>query len=132
MAQTALVETQIKEGQRLIDRLAQEGVPVTAAAWIKESDSGDWYLYLVTTLVSEGSGKKPAYHRVNTVIRAMQGDGFEMDPFAKKVIGPHDPIARDLLAHPLGRAGRSPTPFQGSRLGDLAVEEAYIYPRPPT
>jgi hypothetical protein len=26
----------------------------------------------------------------------------------------------------------SPTPFRGSRLGDLDVEEAYIYPPPPT
>src|SRR5262245_19993970 len=93
MAQATLVEMQIKEGQRLIDRLAQEGLAVPAAAWVKESDSGDWYLYLATPLVSEGGGKKPAYHRVNTVIREMQKEGFGMDPFAKKVIGPNDPIA---------------------------------------
>jgi hypothetical protein len=132
MAQATLVEMQIKEGQRLIDRLAQEGVAVPAAAWVKESDSGDWYLYLATPLVSEGGKKKPAYHRVNTVIREMRKEGFGMDPFAKKVIGPNDPIAKDLVAHRDGRPGGPPTLFRGSRLGDLAVEEAYIYPRPPT
>jgi hypothetical protein len=132
MAQAILVDMQIKEGQRLIDRLAQEGVDVTAAAWVKESESGDWYLYLATPLVTERGGKRPAYHRVNAVIRELQKEGFGMDPFAKKVIGPHDPIAKDMVANRRGRPGGPPTPFGGSRLGDLAVEEAYIYPPPPT
>ena len=132
MAQATLVELEIKEGQRLVDRLLQDGVPVTAAAWVKESESGDWNLYLVTPLVSEGGRKRPAYHRVNLVIREMQKEGFGMEPFPKKVISPQDPIAKDILAHRRGRQGGPPTPFQGSRLGDLAVEEAYIYPLQPT
>jgi hypothetical protein len=131
MAEATLVNMQLTEGQRLIDRLAQNEVAVTAAAWVKESESGDWYLYLATPLVGEGGGKKAAYHRVNEVIREMQEEGFGMDPFAKKVIGPNDPIAKDLLTHRVGRPGGSPTTFRGNRLGDLAVEEAYIYPRPP-
>jgi hypothetical protein len=132
MAEATLVDMQLKEGQRLIDRLAREGVAVTAAAWVKESESGDWYLYLATPLVGEGGGKRAAYHRVNEVIRKMQEEGFGMDPFAKKVIAPADPIASDLVARHEGRPGGPPTPFRGGRLGDLAVDEAYIYPRPPT
>lgn len=132
MAQATLVEMQLREGQRLIDRLVQAEVPVPAAAWVKESESGDWYLYLATPLVREGGRKRPAYHRVNTVIREMQKEGFGMDPFEKKVIGPHDPIAKDMVAHRRGRPAGPPTSFRGSRLGELAVEEAYIYPPPPT
>jgi hypothetical protein len=132
MAQATLVEMQIQDGQRLIDRLAREGVPVTAAAWVKESESGDWYLYLATTLVSESGGKRPAYRRVNAVIREMQKEGFGMDQFEKKVISPHDPIAKDIVANRSGRPGGAPTLFRGSRLGELAVEEAYIYPPLPT
>jgi hypothetical protein len=123
-----LVDMQIKEGQRLIDRLAREEVVVTAAAWVKETESGDWYLYLATPLVGEGGGKRTAYRRVNEAIRELQEEGFGMDPFAKKVIAPNDPIAKDLLAHRRGRPGGPPTPFGGGRLGDLPVEEAYIYP----
>jgi hypothetical protein len=122
----------IKDGQRLIDRLAKEGVAVTAAAWVKESESGDWYLYLATPLVTDDGGKRPVYHRVNEAISELQEEGFGMDPFAKKVIGVHDPIAADMVAHRAGRPGGPPTPFRGSRLGDLAVEEAFIYPRPAT
>ena len=51
-----------------------------------------------------------------------------MDPYDKKVIGPHDPIARDMAAHRQARPGGPPTLFRGSRLGELDVEEAYIYP----
>ena len=119
---------QITEGQTLIDRLTHEGISVMAAAWVKESESGDWYLYLATPLVTEGGGKRPAYHRVNAVIREMQKEGFGMDPFEKKVVGPHDSIAKDMIANRGGRPGGPPTPFRGSRLGELYVDEAYIYP----
>jgi hypothetical protein len=132
MAQTTLVEMQINEGQRLIDRLAQEDIAVTAAAWVKETESGDWYLYLATPLVGEDGATRPAYRRVNSVIHEMQKEGFGLDPFEKKVIGPHDPTANDMVANRIGRPAGPPTPFRGSRLGHLAVEEAYIYPAPPT
>jgi hypothetical protein len=132
MAQTILVEMYIKEGQRLIDRLIEAGVAVTAAAWVHESETGDWYLYLATPLVPDDGGTRQAYHRVNEVIRELQKEGFGMDPFAKKVIGVHDPIAADLVANRNGRPGGPPTAFRGCRLGDLAVEEAFIYPRPST
>ncbi len=132
MAQAALVEMQIREGQTLIERLAHEGIAVTAAGWVKESESGDWYLYLATPLVAEDGGKRSAYHRVNTVVRKMEEEGFGMDPFEKKVIGPHDPIARDMVANREASPAGPPTRFRGSRLGELAVDEAHIYPPLPS
>jgi hypothetical protein len=132
MAQAALVEMQIKEGQTLLERLRHEGIPVTAAGWVKESESGDWYLYLATPLVGEDGGTRSAYGRVNAVIRNMEEEGFRMDPFDKKLIGPNDPIAKDMAAHRQARPGGPPTLFRGSRLGAQYVEEAYIYPLPPT
>ena len=48
---------------------------------------------------SKNGATRSAYGRVNAVIRKMEEEeGFRMDPFDKKVIGPHDPIARDMLA----------------------------------
>src|SRR5438552_18981092 len=126
MDQATLVEIQIQDGERLIDRLSEEGIAVTAACWVKESESGQWFLYLATPLVGEDGATRPAYRRVNRVIREMQKEGFGMDPFEKKVTGAHDPIAKDMVANRGGRPGGPPTPFRGSRLGDLAVEEAYI------
>jgi hypothetical protein len=128
MGQTTLVDLQLKSGQWFIDRLLGKGIPVTVAGWVKESESGDWYLYLATPLVGQEGAKRTAYRRVNEVIREMQRDGFWNDPFAIKVINPHDSIARDMEAHRARRPAPIPTPFRGTRLGDLEVEEAYIYP----
>jgi hypothetical protein len=128
MAQGTLVEMRIRDGQRLIDRLAQEGIAVTAASWVKESESGEWYLYLATPLVGEDGATRAAYRRVITVVRELENEGLWIDPFEIKVIGPKDPIARDIAAHQDTRRAKIPTRFRGSRLGELAVEEAYIYP----
>jgi hypothetical protein len=128
MAQSTLIGLQITEGQRLIERLVQEGIPITAAAWVKEYDSGDWYLYIATPLVSRNRGTGPAYRPVNTVIRAMEDEGFGLDFFDKKLLGVNDPRTKDILAHRKGRPGGPPTPFRGARLGNLAIDEAYIYP----
>jgi hypothetical protein len=129
MAQTSLVEMQIQQGQQLVDRLAVEGIPVTAAGWVKESESGAWFLYLATPLVGTDGAKKPAYSRVNAVIRDMQKEGIWLD-LEKKVIGLNNPIAKDMAAHRDSRLpARIPTWFRGARLGELPVEEAYIYPQ---
>jgi hypothetical protein len=119
---------EIQNGQRLIDRLVQEGIAVVAACWVRESESGDWYLYLATPLVGEDGATRPAYHRVNIVIRAMQKEGILLGPIEKKVIGPHDPIARDVVASLGRRPPRTLTRYQGGRLGDLPFEEAFVYP----
>jgi hypothetical protein len=119
---------QIKDGQRLIDRLRAEGIEVSVAGWLKESDSGDWYLYLATPLVGAGGAKRQAYHRVNAVMRGMEEDGLWVDPFEIKVIGPHDPIAKDM-ARESRRRSKIPTRFGPGRLGELLyVDDGFIYP----
>jgi hypothetical protein len=128
MDQATLVEMQIADGRRLIDRLVREGISVTAAGWAKETESGQWYLYLATSLVGEDGATRAAYRRVNAVIDEMQKEGFSIDPFEIKVIGPDDSIARDMEAHRSGRQTTIPTRFRGHELGDLAIEEAFIYP----
>jgi hypothetical protein len=119
---------QIRDGQRLLERLSREGVAATAAAWVNESESGWWFLYLATPLVRKDGATTPAYGRLLEVIGEMEKEGFELDPFEIKVIGPHDPIARDIVAH-RGRLGALGSRwFRGARLGELAVEVAYLYP----
>jgi hypothetical protein len=128
MAQTTLVEIQVRDGQRLIDLLGRNGVDITAAAWIHEGESGDWYLYLATPLVSENGDTLPAYRRLNEVYRSMRDEELGVDQFEVKMIGPHDPIAEDIAKNRSPRPGKSPRRFTGGRLGELSVEQAWIYP----
>src|SRR4051812_20518812 len=124
MAQTLLVEMQITDGQHLIERLNRGAVTVTAAAWVLESDGGDWYLYLVPPLVGEDGATRPAYQHVNSVIREMEKEGMEIE-VEKKVIGLDDPIAKDLVAYRDSHPSKKPTWFLGWRLGDLPIEAAF-------
>ncbi len=128
MAQATLVEMQIQHAQRLIDRLIQEGIGVTAACWARETDSGDWILYIATPLIPKEGSMRTAYRRVNEVIRKMQEEGFWIETDQLKLVGSSDPIARDLVDHLKNRSPKTPSWFRGYKLGDLAVEEAYVYP----
>jgi hypothetical protein len=128
MDQATLVEMQIQDGRRLTDKLAAEGIPVTAAFWAKEGESGQWYLYLATPLVGEDGATRAAYRRVNAVILQAQEDSCRIDPLEVKVIAPGNPIAKAAAAVRDRQAGIGPTWFRGDRLGGLSVEAAYIYP----
>lgn len=126
MDKGTLVEKQIEDGRLLIDRLRAEGVSVTAAAWIKESESGWWYLYLATPLVGPGGAKTPAYRRVNAVLREM-AEPLWVEPLDIKVVGPDSPVGKAL--HELQQ--RYPGRYGGPTLGGLGIEGAYIYPATP-
>ncbi len=129
MDQATLVEVQIQDGKRLIDRLVEEGVRVTAAAWIKEGDGGMWYLYLATPLVTEEEGKEPAYGRVNEVIRQMPAP-FWVDPFDIKVVSPKHRIAQAIADVNRRQAWSSALRygFEGRQVGGVGIDSAYVYP----
>jgi hypothetical protein len=125
MDQGTLVEMEIQEGKRLIDHLVEEGVPVTGAAWLKEEENGRWYLYIVTPLVTEEGGTRPAYRRVNAVIRQMS-EPPRLPPFSQMVVAPASPVGQKVQE--LQR--KAPVRFDGPRFGDVLVEGAYVYPPP--
>jgi hypothetical protein len=128
MDQIALVDKQIEAGQKVLEALFQEAVPVTAACWLKESESGRWFCYLITPLVGEDGATRAAYHRVFPVIRRLRDAGFWIDTMEVKVIGPTAPIAQAVAEfqrqHPGSLRGR----HGGYSLARLDIDDAYIYP----
>jgi hypothetical protein len=127
MDQGPLVKEQIEDGKRFLQRLTEEGFPITAAAWIKASERPRWYLYIATPLVTEDTDKRQVYRRINTVFDQMP-QPFWMEMFQTMAIAPSSPVAQ-AVAGPYQRyAGRGPLRYNGELLGDLSVEEAYIYP----
>lgn len=125
MDQIPLVNEQIEAGRKLVERLTANGVPITAAGWVKESDLWQWYLYLVTPLVGEDRGRTPAYRRILAVFPGGP-EPSEIDPFQIKVVGPSEPVGRAILD-----AQRQGRPWSGSgitSLGGLSVDAVYVYP----
>lgn len=48
MDKEILVTSGIRAGHRLLDQLARESFAVSAAAWLRMIDDGQWYLHIVT------------------------------------------------------------------------------------
>lgn len=120
-----LVEEQIDDGQRLIDRLSQQNIPVEMACWVKPVDEDRWSLYIAASLVDE-KGAAGAYREVYRVLRSLQNCWVTDSDV--KLIGLSDQITKDVLDIRKRFPGRSPTRSRRPRLGNLAVEETYVYP----
>jgi hypothetical protein len=127
MDQIPLVAEQIDDGKRLIARLVEEGIPVTAAFWVKESQNGRWYLYIATSLVGKGGATLRAYGRILPLLEHMPPP-FGITSFRVKAVGPSDPIAEAALALQERHPGNRGFYYEGSQLGGKYIEAAYIYP----
>lgn len=120
-----LVEGQIDDGLQLLDRLAGEGVAVRAACWVKPVEEDRWTLYIATPLVDEG-GKMSAYREVYRVLRQLESAWMTVSDIT--VVGEKHPITQELLDLQRHFSGKAPTRYRRPLLGNLAVEEIYIYP----
>lgn len=131
MDQASLVMPQIDAADQFLRHLQGFGFPMTAAAWIKEPDLRDWYLFIASAKV-EDVGLRDAYSVLLDVFHQFPPTLW-LDRFRIRLIGSTNPIANDLLAvrakYPLPAV--SPIRFYGPRLGDLSVEGAYLYPSLP-
>jgi hypothetical protein len=125
MDQSTLVEDQIDDGRRFVERFAADGNPVQAAFWVKTAEEGLWFLYVATEIVDR-EGPAAAYRAVHAALRKL---GESWVPSSEiKVISPNNPVAQDVLAVMARHPGRLATRFGGKTLGSIAVEQTYIYP----
>lgn len=126
-----LVAETLADGQKLVERLTQEGFEITVAFWVMPSELGKWHFYIVTPLV-ESEGIFQANLQLVLAMRRIPPGSI--GPLMVRLIGPSNPMARDALAVLQGPYGlRVPPPlWLGRQLGDLIIEGAYIYPIPKT
>jgi hypothetical protein len=129
----ALVSEQIKAGQQLVERLRGAGIPLTAAAWVKPTERYQWYLYLVTPLVGEDRAVRPASRRIRPIVRALQDEGVWIEPSDLMLIGTTEATGEAIAAIsrqvPPRRFG---TRYGGASLGELSIDDAYVYAPPAT
>jgi hypothetical protein len=126
MDQVPLVESQIDDGQRLVEKLTQDGFEVTAAGWIKTIDDGQWFLYIASPVVDK-QGPFRTYRRVHTLVRHMP-QPFWVHPFDVKLIGPTEPIAEAMQAIQRRYPTRCPIQLGETQMGDVSIDGACIYP----
>jgi hypothetical protein len=89
MDQGPLGTGQIKAGARFLGEF-QKCFPVQVAFWLKESDTGAWYLYVASDQITDDNFDV-AYGEVARIGGQISDPFF--DPFQIKVIGVDDPLA---------------------------------------
>lgn len=128
MATDTLVENLIDDGRKLVEELPHRGFEVSAAFWLQASENNKWYFYIVSPAV-DTEGPVKAYRQLHPLVRAMP-QPFWIDPLEIKLIGPNNPIAQDVLSALRRTAPPRACPIRwgGKYLGNVSVEEAYLYP----
>ena len=126
MDQGPLVMPQIEAGARLVKEF-DAYKPISAAFWLKEGESRNWYLYLASDQIDD-SNFDLAYLEVIRITRKNPDPWF--DPFQVKVVGSNAPVARDVIAIQQKFPSKMAMRLPGHPFGGRSVEDAYIYPLP--
>jgi len=122
---TTLVNFRFDAGRKLLAQLVRNSYQVEAAFWLETTEDNLWLLYLVTPLV-EQIGLAEAIGRLHPLLYGLPGTPLSLSEI--RLIESGNPIAKDvlsLLERPQDDSGIN---YRGSRLGDLSIEWAYIYP----
>lgn len=126
MGQKTLVTEQIDAGERLI-REFNKTIPVSAAFWLTERESDEWYFYLASDQIDDANVDL-AYGEVLRLVPPDQS--LWIDPFQVKVVATDAPVAKAALDVMRKYPAQLPTRYHGRRFGGLSVEEVFIYPLP--
>lgn len=128
MDQGPLVSESINAGARFLGEF-QKYAPVQAAFWLKESEEGAWYLYVASDQITDDNFDV-AYGEVGRIAGQLRDPWFDL--FQVKVIGIDDPLARAMLEIQKKYPGRTRFRHDGCQLGNVSVDEIYLYPLPIT
>lgn len=121
-----LVDDRIDEGRALISELFTDAFDVAVAMWIKTSEEGRWFFYVGSSSV-EVQELGNAYRRVYACLSRIPNSSIALSDI--KLVNVGHAIARDAIAIRDRNPARIPTRYHGKRLGNLSIEDAYIYPQ---
>ncbi|MBY0526347.1 MAG: hypothetical protein K2R98_23335 [Gemmataceae bacterium] len=125
MDQGTLVENQIDDGARVVNKLRETGFDVIAAWWMKTSEEGQWFLYIASHEVDR-KGIAAAYRAIHTVMGSL--GRLWVDRFEVKLVNPQNPITKDVLDILARYPAASATRYGGKRLGNVSIDDSYLYP----
>jgi hypothetical protein len=137
MDQDTMVNEELKGGWWLIRALDTHGFKIDVAFWTRQKGEEKWLLYLASPTVDE-KGLGAAYRLIHAVLR--DAPEWGVDPFSVIACGAGNPMAEaaaeiikpKVAAGPFAMPNPKPyqgmTRFNGSALGGIPVDGAYIYP----
>ena len=121
-----LVVDQIDAGAEFLTRL-QKYLPVKIAFWLKRSDTGRWYFYFASDKFNENNLEQ-GEEEVRRVSRGWWDPYLIWVPVS--LLAVDDPLVRDVLQIQQLYSGKKPIRYDGYYLGDMSIDDCYIYPSP--
>lgn len=122
MDTATLVDRQIEDGKKLITHLEHAGFAVDLALWILGSAEESWFLYIASPVVAR-NGLAAAYQKVYAELPACGAPSISRSEI--KLIKSDHPIAEESRIY---RDASQLSRFSGRKLGNMIVEDAWIYP----
>jgi len=124
MGQDLLVIEQIDAGADFV-RDFNDYVSVSVACWVNPAESDNLFLYLGSDDIDD-TNIDVAYREV--LRRLGRRRTQWLDPFQIKLVNSSDPVARDAIQIRDRYPAKTATRYQGSSIGGMSIEGAYIYP----
>jgi hypothetical protein len=126
MDQGSLVNEQIEAGAKVAAEF-DKYAPLAAAFWAKDIEYKDWYLYLASEQINS-TNFDLAYGEVVRIFGDKKRPG--MDIFQIKVAGLDNPLVKGVCDLQRAYPNVAGSHLWTRRLGEVMVEDAYIYPLP--
>jgi hypothetical protein len=121
-----LVTAQINAANEFLTEF-QKYAPAVVAFWARNSDDGEWGLYVALEALDEDK-LRVAYGEVLRISSETNDPNF--DPFHVKLVGLQHPLARYALEAYLSCPTRLPIFMQATELQDLGADELYVVKGP--
>ena len=109
MDTSPLVKDRVDAAVRFLHEF-QKYMPIQFAAWVKEADASDWYLYVASDQITD-ENFDVAYGEVVPFGVALRDPCFDM--FQVKLIGMDNALARAVIKLPQRSAGWDPAGRDG-------------------
>jgi len=123
MAKKALLDADVKLGEKILGALDAAKFPISAAIWILTEEDG-WQLVIGTPLYESG-GPSEAYRNLIAAIR--KDDTASMDFEDVRLMGNRNPFIRELRRLFGKTASVKGMRLGGHQIGGLWLDDAVVY-----
>ena len=123
MDKKELVNADIEGGREFVRELEREGLPISAAMWLKAQEQGPWQLYIASPDV-EKHGPIAVYRFIDKVSARHPETGIKVDDVVAANTTNHFVNA---IAGAIDTTTNNVVRFGNSVFNNVAVEEAVVY-----
>ena len=125
MDKTALVDTDIEDGKRIIGSLDDAEFPVSDALWSYLPDNNEWRLMIASPRV-DTRGPRQAYEEVQSVLTGLS-PAVRTALSDVSLVGTNDSLVRLLRRVIATGPGISGIRFTRNTIAGVFIEDAFIY-----